>query len=111
MSPKLILYPFILAFVPLNLAFVPHLSHSQSLEELNLSLNPLGDASCRPLVELLRHCPALTTLRLEACGFTDAFHLEGKSPWPQGGTVLAALGTGWALRGGVSCQGRRGCRP
>ncbi|XP_064010535.1 tonsoku-like protein isoform X2 [Pogoniulus pusillus] len=57
---------------------LPQQPHTfQSLEELNLSLNPLGDASCRPLVELLRHCPALTTLRLEACGFTDAFHLEG----------------------------------
>ncbi|XP_069636325.1 tonsoku-like protein [Haliaeetus albicilla] len=49
----------------------------QSLEELDLSLNPLGDASCRPLALLLQSCPALTTLRLQACGFTDAFSLEG----------------------------------
>ncbi|XP_054241396.1 tonsoku-like protein [Indicator indicator] len=61
---------------------LPQQPHTfQSLEELNLSLNPLGDASCRPLTELLQRCPALTTLRLDACGFTDAFHLEGKSPW------------------------------
>ncbi|XP_068017209.1 LOW QUALITY PROTEIN: tonsoku-like protein [Melanerpes formicivorus] len=57
---------------------LPQQPHTfQSLEELNLSLNPLGDASCRPLAELLRRCPALTTLRLDACGFTAAFHLEG----------------------------------
>ncbi|NXY90014.1 TONSL protein, partial [Alcedo cyanopectus] len=48
----------------------------QNLEELDLSLNPLGDSSCRPLAELLRHCPALTTLRLDACSFTDAFALH-----------------------------------
>ncbi|XP_040443918.1 LOW QUALITY PROTEIN: tonsoku-like protein [Falco naumanni] len=49
----------------------------QSLEELDLSLNPLGDASCQPLALLLRCCPALTTLRLQACGFTDTFALDG----------------------------------
>ncbi|XP_064296614.1 tonsoku-like protein [Phalacrocorax carbo] len=49
----------------------------QSLEELDLSLNPLGDGGCRPLAQLLRRCPALTTLRLQACGFGDAFALAG----------------------------------
>ncbi|GAB0181184.1 tonsoku-like protein [Grus japonensis] len=49
----------------------------QSLEELDLSLNPLGDAGCRPLALLLRSCPALATLRLQACGFADAFSLAG----------------------------------
>ncbi|CAM9307284.1 unnamed protein product [Bubo scandiacus] len=49
----------------------------QSLEELDLSLNPLGDSGCRPLSQLLQSCPALTTLRLQACGFTDAFALAG----------------------------------
>ncbi|KAM9257796.1 tonsoku-like protein [Morus bassanus] len=49
----------------------------QSLEELDLSLNPLGDAGCRPLALLLQSCPALTTLRLQACGFTNAFALAG----------------------------------
>ncbi|KAK2510428.1 hypothetical protein Q9233_017752 [Columba guinea] len=49
----------------------------QSLQELDLSLNPLGDAACRPLAQLLRGCPALTTLRLRACGFTAAFCLPG----------------------------------
>ncbi|XP_054023510.1 tonsoku-like protein [Dryobates pubescens] len=72
---------------------LPQQPHTfQSLEELNLSLNPLGDASCRPLAELLRRCPALTTLRLDACGFTAAFHLEGKSPWQHHGAALASLG-------------------
>ncbi|XP_032830321.2 tonsoku-like protein isoform X1 [Petromyzon marinus] len=42
----------------------------QSLEELDLSLNPLGDGSCQPLAELLSCCPSLTSLRLQACGFT-----------------------------------------
>ncbi|XP_068789657.1 tonsoku-like protein [Struthio camelus] len=45
----------------------------QSLEELDLSLNPLGDASCRPLALLLQACPVLTTLRLQACGFAAGF--------------------------------------
>ncbi|XP_062424560.1 tonsoku-like protein [Rhea pennata] len=45
----------------------------QSLEELDLSLNPLGDAGCRPLALLLRACPVLTTLRLQACGFAAGF--------------------------------------
>ncbi|XP_074713993.1 tonsoku-like protein isoform X2 [Strix uralensis] len=49
----------------------------QNLEELDLSLNPLGDSGCRPLSQLLQSCPALTTLRLQACGFTDAFALAG----------------------------------
>ncbi|XP_069737836.1 tonsoku-like protein, partial [Phaenicophaeus curvirostris] len=51
----------------------------QSLEELDLSLNPLGDAACRPLARLLQACPALTTLRIEACGFSEAFDLPGAS--------------------------------
>ncbi|XP_067148676.1 tonsoku-like protein [Apteryx mantelli] len=45
----------------------------QSLEELDLSLNPLGDAGCRPLALLLQACPVLTTLRLRACGFAAGF--------------------------------------
>ncbi|XP_074754375.1 tonsoku-like protein [Athene noctua] len=49
----------------------------QSLEELDLSLNPLGDAACGALSQLLQRCPALTTLRLQACGFGRAFALAG----------------------------------
>ncbi|KAM6445767.1 LOW QUALITY PROTEIN: tonsoku-like protein [Rhynochetos jubatus] len=49
----------------------------QSLEELDLSLNPLGDAGCPPLCQLLGACPALATLRLRGCGFTSAFALHG----------------------------------
>ncbi|XP_074843445.1 tonsoku-like protein [Carettochelys insculpta] len=45
----------------------------QSLEELDLSLNPLGDKSCEALACLVRACPVLTTLRLQACGFSEAF--------------------------------------
>ncbi|XP_055981270.1 tonsoku-like protein [Sorex fumeus] len=41
---------------------------SQSLEELDLSMNPLGDACGPALASVLRACPALSTLRLQACG-------------------------------------------
>uniref|UniRef100_A0A674I0X8 Tonsoku-like protein n=1 Tax=Terrapene triunguis TaxID=2587831 RepID=A0A674I0X8_9SAUR len=44
-----------------------------SLEELDLSLNPLGDSSSQALACLVQACPVLTTLRLQACGFTGAF--------------------------------------
>ncbi|XP_073185990.1 tonsoku-like protein isoform X4 [Lepidochelys kempii] len=44
-----------------------------SLEELDLSLNPLGDGSSQALACLVQACPVLTTLRLKACGFTGAF--------------------------------------
>uniref|UniRef100_A0A670J0G8 Tonsoku-like protein n=1 Tax=Podarcis muralis TaxID=64176 RepID=A0A670J0G8_PODMU len=45
----------------------------QNLEELDLSLNPLGDGSTQPLASLVQACPVLSTLRLQACGFTTAF--------------------------------------
>ncbi|XP_077207393.1 tonsoku-like protein isoform X2 [Paroedura picta] len=45
----------------------------QRLEELDLSLNPLGDRSSPGLAALLQACPLLRTLRLQACGFTPAF--------------------------------------
>ncbi|KAM6125778.1 LOW QUALITY PROTEIN: tonsoku-like protein [Pterocles gutturalis] len=51
----------------------------QSLEELDLSLNPLGDAGCQPLAQLLESCPALATLRLQATGFTHAFTFAGSA--------------------------------
>ncbi|XP_034982035.2 tonsoku-like protein [Zootoca vivipara] len=45
----------------------------QNLEELDLGLNPLGDGSTQPLASLVQACPVLSTLRLQACGFTTAF--------------------------------------
>ncbi|NWR56076.1 TONSL protein, partial [Bucorvus abyssinicus] len=61
----------------------------QSLQELDLSLNPLGDGGCRPLAELLRCCPALTALRLQACGFSHAFALDAsKCQYPTGTTPV-----------------------
>uniref|UniRef100_UPI00398EA53F tonsoku-like protein n=1 Tax=Pristiophorus japonicus TaxID=55135 RepID=UPI00398EA53F len=45
----------------------------QSLEELNLGLNPLGDSSSQSIASLLRSCPVLSTLRLQACGLTAKF--------------------------------------
>uniref|UniRef100_A0A6J0VIJ2 Tonsoku-like protein n=1 Tax=Pogona vitticeps TaxID=103695 RepID=A0A6J0VIJ2_9SAUR len=45
----------------------------QSLEWLDLSLNPLGDGSCQPLAALVQACPLLSTLKLQACGLTSAF--------------------------------------
>ncbi|XP_074843625.1 tonsoku-like protein [Carettochelys insculpta] len=54
-------------------AGLPSQAVFQSLEELDLSLNPLGDKSCEALACLVRACPVLTTLRLQACGFSEAF--------------------------------------
>uniref|UniRef100_UPI00398EBFCD tonsoku-like protein isoform X2 n=1 Tax=Pristiophorus japonicus TaxID=55135 RepID=UPI00398EBFCD len=48
-------------------------SNEESLEELNLSLNPLGDSSSQSIASLLRSCPVLSTLRLQACGLTAKF--------------------------------------
>ncbi|XP_048338544.1 tonsoku-like protein [Sphaerodactylus townsendi] len=45
----------------------------QNLEELDLSLNPLGDGSTQALASLLQACPLLSKLHLRACGFTPAF--------------------------------------
>ncbi|XP_055506007.1 tonsoku-like protein [Leucoraja erinacea] len=44
----------------------------QSLRELNLSLNPLGEGSWQSLAVLLECCPVLTTLRLQACRLTTS---------------------------------------
>ncbi|KAM5313305.1 tonsoku-like protein isoform 2-T2 [Glossophaga mutica] len=48
----------------------------QNLEELDLSMNPLGDACGRALASVLRACPALSTLHLQACGFGPGFLLS-----------------------------------
>lgn len=45
----------------------------QCLSELELSVNPLTDASCRPLALLLGCCPALAALTLRGCGFGSGF--------------------------------------
>ncbi|XP_004618776.2 tonsoku-like protein [Sorex araneus] len=44
------------------------MASSQSLEELDLSMNPLGDGCGPALASILRACPALSTLHLQACG-------------------------------------------
>ncbi|XP_048214841.1 tonsoku-like protein isoform X3 [Perognathus longimembris pacificus] len=48
----------------------------QNLEELDLSMNPLGDSCGQALASLLRACPLLSTLRLQACGFSSSFFLN-----------------------------------
>nr|XP_051684653.1 tonsoku-like protein isoform X2 [Oryctolagus cuniculus] len=48
----------------------------QNLEELDLSMNPLGDGCGQALALLLQACPALSTLRLQACGFGPGFLLS-----------------------------------
>ncbi|XP_045142634.1 tonsoku-like protein [Echinops telfairi] len=49
---------------------------AQSLQELDLSMNPLGE-SCGPaLASLLRACPMLSTLRLQACGLGPSTFLS-----------------------------------
>ncbi|XP_059497146.1 tonsoku-like protein [Stegostoma tigrinum] len=45
----------------------------QSLEELNLSLNPLGDGCSQSVASLIKSCPLLSTLKLQACGLTAKF--------------------------------------
>ncbi|XP_067825223.1 tonsoku-like protein [Heptranchias perlo] len=45
----------------------------QSLEELNLSLNPLGNSSSQFIASLIKSCPVLSTLKLQACGLTAKF--------------------------------------
>ncbi|XP_069771242.1 tonsoku-like protein [Narcine bancroftii] len=42
----------------------------QNLQELDLSLNPLGEGSCQALALLITACPVLSSLRLQACGLT-----------------------------------------
>ncbi|XP_036904697.1 tonsoku-like protein isoform X1 [Sturnira hondurensis] len=48
----------------------------QNLEELDLSMNPLGDGCGQALASVLRACPALSTLHLQACGFGPGFLLS-----------------------------------
>ncbi|XP_078060152.1 tonsoku-like protein isoform X2 [Mustelus asterias] len=43
------------------------------LEELNLSLNPLGNGSSQLIASLIRSCPLLSTLKLQACGLSARF--------------------------------------
>ncbi|XP_060790341.1 tonsoku-like protein [Neoarius graeffei] len=43
------------------------------LEELNVSMNPLGDGWSQALAGLLSACPLLATLSLQACGLTARF--------------------------------------
>ncbi|XP_069477902.1 tonsoku-like protein [Ambystoma mexicanum] len=45
----------------------------KNLEELDLSINPLGDGCSQSLASLVRCCPVLSTLRLQACGLTAKF--------------------------------------
>ncbi|XP_068953095.1 tonsoku-like protein isoform X2 [Petaurus breviceps papuanus] len=52
---------------------LPNHNIFQNLEELNLSMNPLGDGCAQSLASLLQACPALSTLRLQACGFSPNF--------------------------------------
>ncbi|XP_027416208.1 tonsoku-like protein isoform X1 [Bos indicus x Bos taurus] len=48
----------------------------QNLEELDLSMNPLGDGCGQALASILRACPVLCTLHLQACGFGPGFFLS-----------------------------------
>ncbi|KAK2503088.1 hypothetical protein MC885_018775 [Smutsia gigantea] len=48
----------------------------QNLEDLDLSMNPLGDGCGQALASILRACPVLSTLHLQACGFGRSFFLS-----------------------------------
>ncbi|XP_071275232.1 tonsoku-like protein [Agelaius tricolor] len=52
----------------------------QSLQVLDLSLNPLGPPGGRALAALLGLCPALLSLDLRGCGLTEAFPIPETSP-------------------------------
>lgn len=48
-------------------------SFAQHLEELDLSMNPLGDGISESLASLLSGCPVLAKLSLQACSLTARF--------------------------------------
>ncbi|XP_034868070.1 LOW QUALITY PROTEIN: tonsoku-like protein [Mirounga leonina] len=48
----------------------------QNLQELDLSMNPLGDGCGQALAFILQACPSLSTLHLQACGFGPSFFLS-----------------------------------
>uniref|UniRef100_A0A8C3YU84 Tonsoku-like protein n=1 Tax=Catagonus wagneri TaxID=51154 RepID=A0A8C3YU84_9CETA len=48
----------------------------QNLEELDLSMNPLGDGCGQALASVLQACPLLSALHLQACGFGPSFFLN-----------------------------------
>ncbi|KAG3273356.1 tonsoku like, DNA repair protein, transcript variant X3 [Ictidomys tridecemlineatus] len=66
----------------------------QNLEELDLSMNPLGDSCGQALASLLRACPLLSTLRLKACGFGPSLFLSHQ----------AALGSAFQELGSVAAS-------
>ncbi|XP_056408145.1 tonsoku-like protein [Hyla sarda] len=45
----------------------------ENLEELDLSMNPLGDGVSQALASLLLHCPVLRSLRLQSCQLSAKF--------------------------------------
>ncbi|KAM4688804.1 tonsoku-like protein [Discoglossus pictus] len=45
----------------------------KSLEELDLSMNPLGDGLSQPLAFLIRRCPVLCSLTLQGCQLSAKF--------------------------------------
>lgn len=51
----------------------------QNLEELDLSMNPLGDGCSQALASVLQACPSLSTLHLQACGFGSTFLLSSQA--------------------------------
>ncbi|XP_027563605.1 tonsoku-like protein [Neopelma chrysocephalum] len=52
----------------------------QSLQELDLSLNPLGMSGSVSVSRLLPALPALATLNLRGCGLGGTFPIPGTSP-------------------------------
>uniref|UniRef100_A0A8C0MCS9 Tonsoku-like protein n=1 Tax=Canis lupus familiaris TaxID=9615 RepID=A0A8C0MCS9_CANLF len=48
----------------------------QNLQELDLSMNPLGDGCGQALAFVLQACPSLSTLHLQACGLGPGFLLS-----------------------------------
>lgn len=57
-------------------AGLPGQAALQNLEELDLSMNPLGDGCGLALASILQACPLLSALHLQACGFGPSFFLN-----------------------------------
>ncbi|XP_037384389.1 tonsoku-like protein isoform X2 [Talpa occidentalis] len=77
----------------------------QNLEELDLSMNPLGDSCGQALAAILHSCPSLSNLHLQACGFGPSFFLRHHAALHstfQGASCLKSLTLSYNMLGGTA---------
>ncbi|KAG8515412.1 Tonsoku-like protein, partial [Galemys pyrenaicus] len=82
----------------------PH-PYPQHLEELDLSMNPLGDSCGQALALVLRSCPSLSSLWLQACGFGPGLFPRPPAALPsslQGATGLKSLSLSYNTLGSAA---------